>query len=454
MRIARILLLLTAVVLPSACGNESDRDKPIVFVMAKSNTGAFWRMVRAGASHAAMVADVYLEWPSVFAANELGGQANVLREAVRFASTQNRRYAMVAAALDGRALADVIHDWQLDYGMRFVAYDEDVVSFDSTHGGMRRYVDFIGTDNLNAGRAAGEYLAKKLNGKGTVALLRLNPSIGTTSMREKGFLAAIANYPGVKVVDPSYYWSMNQDIGSAYELATSLLNYRKIEDKKADWRNLATGIYRALLAQHGVKDARLATTEYQLDGVFTPNEVLTTGMLRALEDHGLAGKIVFVGFDANSYGINALRKGKITALLVQDPYEIGKQAVEHGVELLKMSERVFQEHIRAGDLQPGYVPHALVDRDMIEKCDPLLDALHYGTSAGPREINDQSNSVHNADAHYSASHAEAEGISSAVSICAAKLQRLLGPEAPILHLQSPGRLTAPGGRTRSAPAAE
>ena len=39
-----------------------------------------------------------------------------------------------------------------------------------------------------------------------------------------------------------------------------------------------------------------------LQGIFTPNETSTVGMLLALQDIGRAGKIKFVGFDVNARG--------------------------------------------------------------------------------------------------------------------------------------------------------
>ena len=66
-------------------------------------------------------------------------------------------------------------------------------------------------------------------------------------------------------------------------------------------------------------------------GVFCPNESSTYGMLLALRQAGLlegAGKIRLVGFDASPPLVEALRKGEIDALVVQDPRRMGYKAVE------------------------------------------------------------------------------------------------------------------------------
>ena len=72
-----------------------------------------------------------------------------------------------------------------------------------------------------------------------------------------------------------------------------------------------------------------------IQGVFTPNESTTRGMLRALDEAGLAGKISFVGFDTNDSLLSALRKNKISALAVQDPFRMGYTAVKNIVASIK-----------------------------------------------------------------------------------------------------------------------
>ena len=58
-------------------------------------------------------------------------------------------------------------------------------------------------------------------------------------------------------------------------------------------------------------------------------------MLRALDDAGLAGKVSFVGFDTNDSLLSALRKNKISALAVQDPFRMGYTAVKNIVASIK-----------------------------------------------------------------------------------------------------------------------
>ena len=65
-----------------------------------------------------------------------------------------------------------------------------------------------------------------------------------------------------------------------------------------------------------------------IDGIFCPNESTTFGMLRALEDSGLAGKVDYVGFDSSDRLVQALRKGYIKGLVLQDPINMGYLGVK------------------------------------------------------------------------------------------------------------------------------
>jgi ribose transport system substrate-binding protein len=72
-----------------------------------------------------------------------------------------------------------------------------------------------------------------------------------------------------------------------------------------------------------------------VQGIFCPNESTTFGMLRALEDGGLAGKVRLVGFDSSPKMVDALAKGHLDATVVQDPIKMGYLAVRAMVDHLQ-----------------------------------------------------------------------------------------------------------------------
>ena len=72
-----------------------------------------------------------------------------------------------------------------------------------------------------------------------------------------------------------------------------------------------------------------------VSGIFTPNESTTFGMLRAPQDGGFASKVRFVGFDASTKLVEALRNGEIDGLVLQNPMQMGYLGVKTMVAHLK-----------------------------------------------------------------------------------------------------------------------
>jgi len=62
------------------------------------------------------------------------------------------------------------------------------------------YTTFIGSDNVEVGRAAAEFLAKRLNGKGNVALIEGTPGASSYIERVKGFTEELKRYPDIKLL--------------------------------------------------------------------------------------------------------------------------------------------------------------------------------------------------------------------------------------------------------------
>ncbi|HEX6277957.1 MAG TPA: substrate-binding domain-containing protein, partial [Polyangiaceae bacterium] len=78
-----------------------------------------------------------------------------------------------------------------------------------------------------------------------------------------------------------------------------------------------------------------------VNGIFTPNESTTFGMLLALEKAKLTGKTRFVGFDASDKLVQAVRAGSIDGLVLQDPFRMGYLSVHAVVD-----------HLRSKPVQP------------------------------------------------------------------------------------------------------
>ena len=97
--------------------------------------------------------------------------------------------------------------------------------------------------------------------------------------------------------------------------------------------------WRALKQKHQILLNKYAD---EVTGIFCCNETTTEGMLLALKQQGLAGKVKFVGFDSNEALLNGMNAGEVHALAVQSPYKMGYLAVKAAKDSLdgKTVERV------------------------------------------------------------------------------------------------------------------
>jgi ribose transport system substrate-binding protein len=191
---------------------------------------------------------------------------------------------LILSPMDSKALVDPV-DKARHAGIPIVIVDSPLEYTDT--------VTFVGTNNHNAGILAGQELAKELGDKGNVILMRFLAGSASTNNREEGFLDEIKkNHPNIKILSSDNY--AGDDAAKALAKGGDLLN----------------------------------TYKGQVDGVFTPNEPSTNGMLKALENAGLAGKVKFVGFDGDKTNMDGLNAGEIGAIVLQYPYQMGYLGVK------------------------------------------------------------------------------------------------------------------------------
>jgi ribose transport system substrate-binding protein len=259
-----------------------------IAVIPKGTTHEFWKSVHAGAAKAARELDVDIVWKGPLKEDDLKSQIELVQS-----FTAQKASGIVLAPLNDKALVSSVD--------AAVAAQIPVVIFDSALAGGK-ISSFVATDNRAAGRLAGERMVKLLGGKGKVAVLRYQEGSASTHEREEGFLEAVKKVPEIEVV------SDNQYGGATTETASSASES-------------------LLLAKNAAKGG--------IAGVFTPNESTTFGMLRALENTKLDGKLRFIGFDASDKLVEGVRKGAIDGLVLQNPFNMGYLAVKTITAALK-----------------------------------------------------------------------------------------------------------------------
>ncbi len=285
-----VIVAISIVFIAIGCKQEeTSEDKYLIAVIPKGTTHVFWKSIHAGAVKAAQELkeagiDVEVIWKGPLKEDDRESQIRVMEDFVTRGVS-----GIVLAPLDDAALRMPVRD-AVNHGIPVVIIDSGLKSED--------YISFVSTDNYIGGRKGGERLAEILDGKGKVIMLRYQEGSASTMNREQGFLDVLKEeYPEIEVVSSNQYGGATTE--SAYISSENLL---------APLRKPDGGL--------------------TIDGIFCPNESTTFGMLRALEDSGLAGKVKYVGFDSSDRLVLAMRKGYIKGLVLQDPINMGYLGVK------------------------------------------------------------------------------------------------------------------------------
>lgn len=292
LRIVLPLILLTTALL-GGCGKRegsATSGKMTIAVVPKGTTHEFWKAIHAGAAKAGQEMNVEIIWKGPMREDDREQQISVMEDFISRGVN-----GIVLAPLDDIALRGPVANAKAA-GIPVVIIDSDLKSDD--------YVSFAATDNYLGGKMGALELIRLLKGKGKVVMLRVMEGGASTTNRERGFLETIVTAPGITVVSSNQYGGPT--VESAYRMSENIL--APLMDKSG------------------------ALT---IDGIFTPNESTTFGMLRALQDGGHAGKITFVGFDASPKLVEALRAGQLNAFVVQNPMGMGYIGVKTVVSHLR-----------------------------------------------------------------------------------------------------------------------
>lgn len=259
-----------------------------IAVIPKGTTHDFWKCVHAGAVKAEREINagggpaIEVIWKGPQKEDDRSQQIMVVQN---FISSQVD--GIVLAPLDDTALLSPVR--------AATGAGIPVVVFDSGLKGEvgKDYVSYISTDNYKGGVLGAKRLGEILGGKGKVILLRYQEGSESTTLREKGFVDTVTkDFSGITLISSDLYAGATVETG-----------YQRSQN---------------LLVRFGK----------EVEGIFCPNESSTFGMLRALEEAGLAGKVKFVGFDSSESLVDAMREDKIHGLVLQNPIRMCYLAVK------------------------------------------------------------------------------------------------------------------------------
>jgi ribose transport system substrate-binding protein len=289
-----VLSIIGVLLLVFSSCSKQDQEKQqkgiTIAVIPKGTTHEFWKSIHAGAEKASRELGVSIIWKGPLKEDDRDAQISVVEDFI-----SRKVSGIILAPLDDLALREPVEN-AVRAGIPVVIIDSDLRS--------DAFVSYAATDNYLGGRMGARRLAEILGDRGRVIMLRCFEGSASSTAREQGFLDEMATRQGMVVV------SSNQYGGATVETA-----------------------YRA--SENLIGPLKAAGGKLTIDGIFTPNESTTFGMLRALQDAGVAGKVKFVGFDSSTKLVEALRNGELHGLVLQNPFAMGEEGVKAMVAHLK-----------------------------------------------------------------------------------------------------------------------
>lgn len=159
---------------------------------------------------------------------------------------------------------------------------------------------FIGSDNYSGGKIAAEYIVKRLNSTGEVAILEGVSGTDAARDRKAGFIDYVKDYPGVKIV----------------------------ASQPADWsREKGLNVFQ-----------NISQANPEVQALFACNDEMALGAVQAIKSEKKEGRIIVVGFDAIDDALEAIKNGTMDATVAQQPKEMGKLAILRAIDVLNKKE--------------------------------------------------------------------------------------------------------------------
>jgi ribose transport system substrate-binding protein len=265
----RSVLISSLLILAVLGGGAFAQSKTIVFI-PKSTSATFYLFLVKGAQDRAKELGYKIDYQGPSVEADMSSQVDLVRNI-----TNKKPTGILLAALDSKALIPPV-EAAIKAGVPVAMVDSGIDS-DAPYGS-------ITCDNYKGGYDAGVQLAKILGGKGVVANLGIQAG-SISAQRSVGFNDAIKKYPGMKVLPVQ--WT-NADAANSMNIATDLL-----------------------------------TGNPNLAGFFSACAPTAVGIVQAVKAKGVDKKVKIVTFDPSPEILGMFDDGTISAIIAQDPYQMG-----------------------------------------------------------------------------------------------------------------------------------
>jgi ribose transport system substrate-binding protein len=288
----RLIVFLVLLIALMFLGYQAGMFKPRPKVaLVTASEGAYWDLIIKGAQHAAERHKVNL------AIVPSKGDEPTQTQAIR---------NLIGKGFDGVAVSPNDPPRQAA-ALAEIAAEANLVTFDSDSNVSRRLC-FIGTDNYDAGRMAGQQIRQAVPDGGDIVLCIGSLEKENGQRRRQGVIDELLErtFEPQRPMDPVD--APIKEPRSKYTVAATIVD----------------GINQA----HATQLAKEALTKYPnakcFAGLFAYN---TPAILTALKETGKLGQVQVVGFDTYEETLAGIESGHVAATIMQDPFNIGYESV-------------------------------------------------------------------------------------------------------------------------------
>ncbi|GER82864.1 MAG: substrate-binding domain-containing protein [Thermogemmatispora sp.] len=240
--------------------------------------------------------------------------------------------AIIIAPCDKQAMIAPLQQAS-NAGIKVITVDTYIGDGDYVHGPVTFPLSYIGSDNVQGGKIAGEALIKAIGGHGKVYIQNTVPGTSTTDQREQGCKEAIdATHGAVTLVGVDFN---GDSAAKAAEQTTAIL--QRVPD---------------------------------LAGIFGTNIYGSEGAAQAVKNAHKQGQVKIANFDAPEQAIVDLKNNVVDIVIAQKPADMGSIGVQYAVDALKGNMGAIQKRVPTG--------YVIITRDNVDT--PEAQAAIYKSS--------------------------------------------------------------------------
>lgn len=269
------------------------REKPSIGLVMKSLGAEFFQFMQASAeSHAKERGDLDLIPVGTQTQTEVERQIQLVDNFIAQGVD-----GLLIIPIDSKALiAPIVR--AIQSGIKVVNFDVMLDLDALAEQGIE--LAFLGPDNTEAARSVGRVLAEKIGHSGRVVIIEGIREASNAQQRLSGFLQVVDEY-----------------------------NLRVLDTRSANWEtDLAYDLFSEIYEEYGA-----------VEGVMCANDAMASGVVRYLEERGLAGKIHVIGIDNDPSTQTLIENGSMLATIDLLTEKMVAQAIDTAMEALNGIEK-------------------------------------------------------------------------------------------------------------------